>query len=76
MISKKAEDILKPWEQARAKMYAYVRTADAEELAEIIAACREPNQTNCWFVTYEAAQDLLRMALQRQRELAEAKQPA
>jgi len=62
--------LLAPWAERHGQMLsdlaAYCGESTDEELQEILDATLRPNQTNCWWVTFEVAK-IVRDAAQRER---------
>lgn len=53
------KELLTPYANAIADIFAKIEALDGEELAALTKACDAPNSTNCWWAIKKAA-DLLK----------------
>ncbi len=57
-----------PAKTVAAALRGMLRSRSDDEIRSIVAACKEPTETNCWWAIYQAAQLLPRAAEQVLRD--------
>jgi hypothetical protein len=63
-MTQEQKDLLKPFAEIIANMHIRLAEMDPSEQGALLEACDAVNGTNCWCLTYDAAQ-LLKPELQR-----------
>lgn len=63
-MTQEQKDLLKPFAEIIANMQMRLAEMDRSEQFDLLQACRAANGTNCWCLTYDAAQ-ILKPELER-----------